>query len=99
MSPIVCVNPVVICGPSSSSYWLHLVRRFGLFWWGFVAWGAVGAVVGLVFVPRLHLVRRFCVFEPGCVAWGAVGAVVSAGFVHQLHLVRQFCVFEPGCVA
>ena len=34
------------------------MRRFGLFWWGFVAWGVGGVVVGLVFVHRLHLVRR-----------------------------------------
>ena len=69
------------------------MRRFCVFELGFVAWGAVGTVVGLVFVHQLHLVRRFCVFEPGCVAWGAVGAVVGLVFVHRLHLVRRFGLF------
>ena len=47
---------------------LHLVRRFGVYEPGYVAWGVGGAVVGLVLVHRLHLVRWFRVFEPGCVA-------------------------------
>lgn len=59
MFPIVCVNPVVICGPSSSRYRLHLVRRFCVFELGCVAWGVGGAVVGVVFVPPTALGATF----------------------------------------